>query len=191
MSLIPCDLINHMVGKMLKSWLRMLSTKAGKPTNKTFPSQIFNQYDHVEDWDDLILSGFLKTKMVSSQCGELFVIPAHDVLFLTIWGTCQSLKAIIRTRSQFLRVNPPSSVRWHWRSFFLAYIHLFSFSLFFLPLFFCFFSQVPKWVYWWSLPKLRNGQLLQYVHSLSVSAWIGACAVGAASLSLHLPSDST
>lgn len=48
---------------------------------------------------------------------------------------------------------------------------------FFLPLFFCFLSQVPKWVYWWSLPKLRNGQLLQYVHFLSVSAWLGACSV--------------
>ena len=56
---------------------------------------------------------------------------------------------------------------------------------------FCFFSQVPKWVYWWSLPKLRNGQLLQYVHSLSVSAWIGACSVGAAFLLLHFPSDFT
>ena len=65
------------------------------------------------------------------------------------------------------------------------------FSVFFLPLFFCFFSQVPKWVYWWSLPKLRNGQLLQYVHSLSVSAWIGACSVGAAFLLPHFPSDST
>lgn len=31
-------------------------------------------------------------------------------------------------------------------------------------------SQVPKWVYWWSLPKLRNGQLLQYVYFLSLSA---------------------
>lgn len=107
--------------------------------------------------------------------------------FWTIWVTCQSLKAIIRTKSQFLRVNSPRSVQWHWRSFFLAYIHLFSFSLFFSTIVFCFFSQVPKWVYWWSLPKLRNGQLLQYVHSLSVSAWIGACAVGAAFLSLHLP----
>lgn len=30
-------------------------------------------------------------------------------------------------------------------------------------------SQVPQWVYWWSLPKLRNGQLLQYVYFLFLS----------------------
>lgn len=74
---------------------------------------------------------------------------------------------------------------------FLAYIHLFSFLCFFSTIFFfvCFSSQVPKWIYWWSLPKLRNGQLLQYVHYLSVCAAIEACSVGAAFLSLHLSSN--
>lgn len=80
--------------------------------------------------------------------------------------------------------------QWHSRTFSSVYSPLLFFSVFFSTIFFCFFSQVPKWVYWWSLPKLRNGQLLQYVHSLSVSAWIGACSVGAAFLLLHLPSES-
>lgn len=73
---------------------------------------------------------------------------------------------------------------------FLAYIHLFSFLCFFSTIFFvCFSSQVPKWIYWWSLPKLRNGQLLQYVHYLSVCAAVEACSVGAAFLLLHLSSN--
>lgn len=108
------------------------------------------------------------------------------------WGRCQGIKTIIRTRIQFLRVNSPSFSQWHSRTFSSVYSPLLFFSLFFFYhcFFFCFFSQVPKWVYWWSLSKLRNGQLLQYVHSLSVSAWIGACSVGAAFLLLHLPSES-
>lgn len=59
-------------------------------------------------------------------------------------GGCRSLETMVRTKTQFLTVNSPSSVKWHWRSFFLACIHLFSFSLFFLPLFFVSSLRCPN-----------------------------------------------
>lgn len=47
---------------------------------------------------------------------------------------------------------------------------------------FLFPSQVPIWLYWWSLPNLRNAQLLQYVlFPFPVCAWIEACSISATS----------
>ena len=80
----------------------------------------------------LILSSSVWENMVTYNAGIFLSCLSK---FLSHWGKRQSLKAMMRTKTQFLRVNSPSSVKWHWRSFFLAYIHLFSFFL-------CFFSTI-------------------------------------------------
>lgn len=75
--------------------------------------------------------------ILESHCHRWLQTDFFFVQIFKHWGRCQGIKAIIRTRIQFLRVNSPSFSQWHSRTFSSVYSPLLFFSLFFF--YHCFF----------------------------------------------------